>query len=431
MDRLAYEDLCEWKNSKDRKPLIIRGVRQCGKTYLMKEFGKNNYGDTVYLEFSGNEFLCRIFDGDLVPERIISALSIKIKKKITENTLLIFDEIQACPRALSSLKYFNESAPEYDIICAGSLLGLQGEGSFPVGKVTFLNMYPMNFREFVNAAEPDLLKYIDEFGKDEFSADRLSSLYGLYRAIGGMPEAVSKWLDTNDMCAVDTVLNNICDSYRLDFLKHVPEKDIKKINLIWSSIPDQLAKENRRFFFGHAVKGSRAKNLEDSLQWLVDAGMVHKVQRIERPTKPLPKTSSDNMFKLYMMDIGVMRVMAGASASDAIDSLFDDRFEGGFTENLVACELVSYGYSDLHYWSSGNAAEVDFVFQSGNDIIPTEVKSGRHYRAASLNEYIDRYSPSKAIVISEKGPMVNGIVTTVPLNMIWIIDGWIRRPSRH
>ena len=426
MDRDLYAELVEWKESEGRKPLIIRGVRQCGKTYLMRLFGKENYRSVAYLKFEGNESACRLFDGDLDPKRLITAISIHLDMDIGTDTLLIFDEIQECERALTSLKSFAESAPEYHIICAGSLLGLQGKGSFPVGKVSFKDLYPMSFREFVRASNRRLYEHImDSDSPDDVSRRMLGELNLEYLAVGGMPEAVSKWIETRNMAEVDSILKGISESYKLDFLKHVPDKDIKKVNLIWDSIPSQLATENRRFFFGHAVKGARSKDLEDSLQWLLDAGMVYKVPRVERIGIPLSSYESDNLFKIYMMDVGILRYTAGVSAAHIAEDRLDPLFKGGMTENYIMCELTAYGHPGEGYWGSGNQAEVDFLITADPGIIPVEVKSKERYRAASLKEYIDRYAPAKAAVISSRDYGINGIVTTIPMYFIWAISGMI------
>lgn len=424
MDRDLYTELIEWKESEDRKPLIIRGVRQCGKTYLMKKFGEENYPSVAYLKFEGNESLCRLFDGDLDPKRLITAISIHLDIDIGTDTLLIFDEIQECERAMTSLKSFAESSSEYHIICAGSLLGLQGKGSFPVGKVSFKDLYPMSFREFVRASNGRLYRHIMESGRpDDISEEMLKTLNLEYLTVGGMPEAVSKWIETRSMAEVERILKEISESYKLDFLKHVPEKDIKKVNLIWDSIPSQLATENRRFFFGHAVKGARSKDLEDSLQWLIDAGMVYKVPKVEKIGIPLSSFESDNLFKIYMMDVGILRYKAGVSAAHIMEDRLDPFFKGGMTENHIMCELTAYGHAGEGYWGSGNQAEVDFLLTTDSGIIPIEVKSKEKYRAASLKEYVDRYNPPKAIVISGRDYGINGIVTTIPMYFIWMLGG--------
>ncbi len=426
MDRDLYAELLEWKESTDRKPLIIRGVRQCGKTYLMKMFGRENYPSVAYLKFEGNESLCKLFDGDLNPKRLITAISIHLDMDIGTDTLLIFDEIQECERAMTSLKSFAESAPEYHIICAGSLLGLQGKGSFPVGKVSFKDLYPMSFREFVRASNERLYRHIIESGTpDDISGEILKELNLEYLAVGGMPEVVSKWIETRNISEVDRILKEISESYKLDFLKHVPDKDIKKVNMIWDSIPSQLATENRRFFFGHAVEGARSKDLEDSLQWLLDAGLIYKVPKVERIGIPLSSYESDNLFKIYMMDVGILRYKAGVSAAHIIEDRLDPLFKGGMTENYIMCELTAYGYTGEGYWGSDNQAEVDFLITADFGIVPIEVKSKERYRAASLKEYIDKFLPTKALVISGKDYGINGIVTTIPMYFIWMIGKFI------
>jgi len=434
MERVLYGELLKWKARADRKPLIIKGVRQCGKTHIIKEFGEKNYSDYIYLEFEGDTALSKIFEGDLDPKRIVSAISIKYMKDITKDTLLIFDEIQVCPRALTSLKYFCETAPQYHIICAGSLLRLQlPKGtSFPVGKVSFLDLYPMSFREFLTAdgnsrlcAHIDALKRGDRI--DESAMYILEREYRTYCCVGGMPEAVSKWVETGNMSEVERIHKEILNSYKLDFLKHVPEEDIKKVNMIWDFLPVQLCRENRRFFFGHAVPGSRSKDLEDAVQWLIDAAMVHRVCRISRPSIPLSSYASTNIFKLYMMDIGLFRTAAGITADSIMNgSRGSDGFEGGLTENFVLCELLSAGHGCMYYWESDNTAEVDFVGLVRDKVVPMEVKSGVRVRAASLAQYIDAYRPSDAAMISRKNFEEGERTVNIPLYAIWKIDEWVR-----
>lgn len=418
MERDLYATLVGWKDSDRRKPLIIRGVRQCGKTYLMKQFGEREFGSVAYLKFEGNGTLCSIFDGDLVPERLIRSLSIFLGTDITEDTLIIFDEIQECPRALTSLKAFCEDAPGYRILCAGSLLGLQGKGSFPVGKVSFLELRPMSFREFLRARNPRLCSAAtSREPRDPFIVSELKRIHREYMTVGGMPEAVSVWIDTGSMTRVDEVLDQIDASYRYDFLKHVPDRDIKRVNLIWESLPAQLASENRRFFFGHAVKGARARDLEDAVQWLADAGMVYRLPRVSRPVIPLRPDPSESMFKLYMMDVGLLRFKSGVTASDIENGSADRLFIGGLTENFAMCELLAYGFRDLGYWADVQS-EVDFLI-SCNGIVPAEVKASDNYRATSLKRFIDAFRPRTAVVLSYKDGRQNGIVLTVPLYSMW------------
>ncbi len=421
MERDLYPELVAWKGSADRKPLIIRGVRQCGKTYLMKQFGEREFSSVAYLKFEGNETLCRIFDGDLRADRLLASLSVYLGMDISEDTLIIFDEIQECPRALTSLKSFREDSPEHCIVCAGSLLGLQGKGSFPVGKVSFKDLYPMSFREFLRARNERLHNLvIGSETYDQFVADELKKVYSEYMMVGGMPEAVEKWIESGSMAEVERVIEDIDRSYKFDFLKHVPDRDIKKVNMIWDSIPFQLASENRRFFFGHAVKGARSGELEDALQWLSDAGMVYKVPRIGRPRIPLSPDPSERMFKLYMADVGLLRHKAGITPSDMSSGRADPLFMGGLAENLAMCELVSYGCPGKGYWASERKAEVDFLV-AVRGILPIEVKSSDRYRAASLKEFIDRYEPERAVVLSLKDLDLEGPVARIPLYSVWRI----------
>jgi len=448
MKRALYDELLKWKSKEDRKPLIIRGVRQCGKTHIIKEFAAENYDDSVYLDFDKDRSLCKIFDGDLEPEKVRSSISIRLMKDITEKTLMIFDEVQSCPRALMSLKYFCDLAPQYHIICAGSLLGIQtprgrpgpspdissepaGKGtSFPVGKVSFLDLYPMSFREFLAAdGNARLCDHIDELKKgekiDESVMDILEKEYRTFCCVGGMPEAVQKWIDTKNMIETERIQREIMDAYRLDILKHVPDAEIKKVNMIWEYLPAQLCKGNKRFFFGHAVPGSRSKDLEDAVQWLMDAGMVHKVRLITKPSIPLSAYASANIFKLYMSDVGLFRTSAGVSADSIMSGgTVKDDFEGGMTENFVLCELISAGHGDLFYWESENTAEVDFVCSIKGKAVPIEVKSGTRVRAASLAQYILQYEPSDAVVISKKN-FKEGPAAHVPLYAVWKMDEWI------
>jgi len=440
MKRTLYDELLKWKTREDRKPLIIRGVRQCGKTHLIKEFAAENYENNVYLDFDKNPSLSNIFDGDLEPERLISSISIRLMKDITEKTLIIFDEVQSCPRALMSLKYFCDMAPQYHIICAGSLLGIQTpkrrpkqaeeRTSFPVGKVSFFDLYPMSFREFLAAdGNVRLLDRVDKLKKgekiDESLMDVLETEYRTYCCVGGMPEAAQKWIETKSMIETERIHKEIMDSYKLDILNHVPDNEIKKVNMIWEYLPVQLCKGNKRFFFGHAVPGSRAKDLEDAIQWLLDAGMVHKVRLISKPAIPLTSYASTNIFKLYMSDVGLFRTAAGVSADSVMNgNTKKDDFEGGITENFVLCELISAGHEDLFYWESENTAEIDFICSKDDKIIPIEVKSGDRVRAASLAEYIARYEPSDAVVISKKNFREGSPVAYVPLYAVWKMDKW-------
>jgi predicted AAA+ superfamily ATPase len=416
---------------------MIRGVRQCGKTYIMERFGRENYENTAYFSFEGNDRLQSVFEEDLDPKRIVRDLNLLFDSSITEKTLIIFDEIQFSNRALTSLKYFCEKAPEYHVMCAGSLLGLMLSRplSFPVGKVDMLTLRPMNFREFLKAVGNDaIIPYLDSLAADEplssAAAETLDSLYRQYMCVGGMPEAVREWKETGDMKKVGVIHAKILDSYALDFAKHAPPKDVQRLNFIWRSIPGQLSKENKRFMFGHAVKGSRVKDLEDALQWLTDAGMVHKVRKISKPSIPLSAYASESLFKLYGCDVGLMRTMAGVPAAAVLLKDGDCReFKGGMTENFVLTELTAAGYGDIMYWGSDNRAEVDFVIMTEMGAVPIEVKSEARVRAASLAEYVRTYSPKAAVLISKKN-LRRGETTYLPLYLAGSIDAYLTKPLK-
>ena len=432
MERLITEELLKWKSSKRRKPLILRGVRQCGKTYSLLRFGKKYYFNVAYFNFEKNPDLSSFFENDLDPHRIMDELRLKYDVKITKDTLVIFDEIQFCNKALTSMKYFCEDAPEYHVICAGSLLGvmLSKPLSFPVGKVDFLTMYPMTFPEFMMAmGETQLYEYLKTVPKDtpitEAFLTALMKLYREYCFVGGMPEAVKEWVSARDKDAVRKVHSNIVMAYQSDFAKHAPLSTIHKLNQIWSSIPEQLSKENRKFLFGHAVKGARAKDLEDTLQWLIDAGLAIKVNMISRPSIPLSAYCDPSFFKLYYPDIGLLGAMSRLPP-DSI--LYDDEryreFKGGMTENYVLTELTASTEGVPFYWRSGNKAEVDFVHIIKDIIIPIEVKSGSPGRLQSMERYIAEYDPEKAFVISERN-VHTGKLTSVPLPLVWNLEHYL------
>ncbi len=318
MKRLIINEFIKWKNRKDRKPLILKGVRQCGKTYILKLFGKENYEDIAYFNFEGNPALAQHFEQDLDPKRIIMELGVLNNEKINpKSTLIILDEIQFCNAAMTSLKYFYEEIPEYHIVCAGSLLGiaLSKPLSFPVGKVDFLTLRPMCFLEFILSNEEEMLiEYIKKLDVNtpvsQMFLDKLTTLYKTYLVTGGMPEVISIWLESKDVSEVERIQDVILNSYELDFAKHAPAAEFPKLSLMWKSIPDQLAKENGKFVYGHVKQGARAKDLEDALQWLVSAGMVYKVNKIEKPAIPLSAYSNPSFFKVYLSDVGLLRRMS-------------------------------------------------------------------------------------------------------------------------
>lgn len=427
MKRILINDLIKWKNKENRKPLILKGVRQCGKTYLLKTFGKDYYSSVAYFNFEENENLKTVFEKDYDTSRIILELGLFAGHTIKPNeTLVIFDEIQECGKAITSLKYFCENAPEYHIACAGSLLGiaLQNNLSFPVGKVDFLTLYPMSFAEFLRAVAPEnLADYVDNFSKGDYLpqiiADKLSTLLRQYYITGGMPEVVLTWKKTFSIEEVESVQQAIINSYELDFAKHAPIKEFPKLTAIWRSIPEQLAKENTKFMFGHVKKGWRAKDLEDALEWLINAGLVYKVCKIEKPFMPLSSYADETSFKLYASDVGLLRKMSKLPHEVILDtSPIYKEFKGSVTENYVLTELLKTTTDTAYYWSSGNTAEVDFVVQCNSEIVPIEVKSERNVKARSLAEYLKKYEPKYSVKTSMRSEIKTEGLMSVPLYLI-------------
>lgn len=427
MERLLFQELIAWKEKTNRKPLILKGVRQCGKTYLLKTFGRQCYADTAYFNFEETESLKTLFETDYDVNRILFELGLTLGRTIQrETTLIIFDEIQECGRAITALKYFCENAPEYHIVCAGSLLGiaLKKQPSFPVGKVDFLTLYPMSYAEFLLAnGETQLAGYLTAFKRGEKIsepvANKLATYLKQYYVTGGMPEVVQMWCETHDIEKTEKVQQMILDSYQFDFSKHAPAKDFPKILAIWQSIPEQLAKDNSKFIFGHVRKGWRAKDLEDALIWLEGAGLVYKVCRIEKPFIPMSAYADPTVFKLYLCDVGLLRKLSKLPYEVILESstLYTE-FKGAMTENFVLCELLKSSENTPYYWTSGNSAEVDFVIQCGTQIVPIEVKSERNVKAKSLAEYRKKYEPVYAVKTSMRSE-TNGIgVLNIPLYLI-------------
>lgn len=434
MERLIMKDLIEWKNSDNRKPLILKGVRQSGKTYILKLFGQEHYEDIAYFNFEETEELKDIFQTDYNTKRILLDLGVTINKTIKpQTTLIIFDEIQECGRAITALKYFCENSPAYHIVCAGSLLGiaLSKQPSFPVGKVDFLSLYPMNFHEFLLANGEEMLSdYVINFQKESRISDpiatKLSNYLKEFYITGGMPEVVSTWIKTHDVEKVEKVQQAILDSYQLDFSKHAPLKDFPKITAIWQSIPEQLAKENNKFIFGQVRKGARARDLEDALIWLENAGLVYKVFKISKPFIPLSSYSEPSSFKLYLCDIGLLRKMSKLPV-EAILNLTQNytEFKGAMTENYVLCEILKTTQEIPFYWTSGNTAEVDFVIQYKSEIIPIEVKSEKNVKSKSLNEYKKKYEPQYAIRTSMLSDTGGSNILRIPLYMIAQLNNFV------
>lgn len=429
MDRLLINDLCAWKEKVGRKPLILQGARQVGKTWLLKEFGSRHFEDVCYVNFERSQPLNRIFEGSISPMKIIEQLSLFHGRKILpEKTLIIFDEVQEVPRALTSLKYFAEEAPEYPICCAGSLLGValhQGT-SFPVGKVEFLTLQPLSFQEFLIANEEKMLvDYILQGNFDtEAFVEKLQDYLKSYFVIGGMPAAVQKWLDTHDYFEVEDIQRQLLQAYVDDFSKHAPSKLIAKIRYVWQSIPSQLAKENKKFVYGLVREGARAREYEDTLMWLSDTGLIRRVYRLSKPDLPLKAYEDLQSFKVYLLDVGLLRLLGGLSPKVIIEGcrIFEE-FKGALTEQFVLQELSLFPrLNTSHYWTSEASAEVDFVFSEGLEVYPLEVKSGVNVHAKSLKIYDGKYNPKYLYRTSLLPYEKNDRLINVPLYMLFALD---------
>lgn len=403
MRRDIYQKLLEWKSSPRRKPLLIKGARQVGKTYILQKFGEQEYSHVAYLNFEEEPLLDDFFKHNLTPEKIIRNLSLYIKHSIEPaKDLIIFDEIQASNNALNSLKYFNEKANEYHIMAAGSLLGikLSKPKSFPVGKVNFLNMYPMTFLEFLDAVKQgELRKLIENTSEfipyhEPFHRE-LIDLLRIYYYIGGMPESVQFFSETNDFFKVREIQKEIINSYILDFAKHAPTQDMPKITLIWESIPAQLGKENKKFIFSVLKKTARAREYENALKWLEDTGLILRVNLIKTGKIPLNIYSDRSIFKIYSLDVGLLGALAKIPTDILThgDQLYKE-YKGAFVENYVAQQLKSHEETELYYWKSAGSAEIDFICEYGNDIFPLEAKAGINPRSKSLSFYDKKYNPN-------------------------------------
>jgi predicted AAA+ superfamily ATPase len=426
MNRLLFQDLVNWKNSKIRKPLIIQGARQVGKTWLMKEFGKQEFEQVVYLNFESSSRLSQLFAVDFNIERIITIVEIETNQKIiAETTLLIFDEIQEVEKGLTALKYFQEQAPQYYIIAAGSLLGvsLQKNNSFPVGKVDFLKLYPLSFMEFIgNIGEQRLAEQIQNKNWDVIHIfhEKLVELLRLYYFIGGMPEVVSNYLENKDLIAVRSLQQKIIIGYENDFAKYAPNEIVPKIKLVWNSLISQLAKENRKFIYGQIKKGARAKDFEMAINWLVDAGLVLKVNRIEKPIMPLNAYADFDAFKLFLIDIGLLNAIGNLDQKILLEknSILTE-YKGALTEQFVCQQLKIK--TDIYYWVAPNAtAEIDFIVQYQNEIIPIEVKAEENLKSKSLKVFVDKFDNKNAIRTSMNQFRKEIWLTNYPL---YAIDG--------
>lgn len=405
MYRMAMENLLAWKQSRRRKPLIIEGARQVGKTWLMKEFGRQAYADTVYINFDSNARMAELFASDLDTKRLVLGLELYAGRKIDpENALLIFDEVQEVPRALAALKYFCEDAPQYHIVCAGSLLGiaLHRGTSFPVGKVDFLKLYPLSFQEFLMAIGKR--QFSELLDQQDFSmitsfretyADALKQYY----FVGGMPEAVESFAENQDFNEVRQIQKRILAAYEQDFSKHAPNEVVPRLRMLWNSIPAQLAKENKKFIYGLVREGARAKDYETALLWLSDCGLVHRVSRVNAPGIPLRAYEDMKAFKLFVLDVGLLGCMTGLHQRTLLDgnTLFVE-FKGALTEQYVCQQLKTLTDLELCYYTNDRGScEVDFVVDTGGRVMPLEVKAETNLRAKSLRTYREKFSPELAI----------------------------------
>ena len=439
MYRKLSEKLLKWKERSDHKPLLITGVRQCGKTTLIQEFCSQQFERVAYIDFEKESGAAELFEYDLNPKRIIQELgSVFFGFEITPGTaVLILDEIQACPRALTSLKYFCEEMPGLHVVCASSLLEVEQKrkpASFPVGKIDRMQLYPMSFEEYLMATENQ--KYIELVLRREKSEpvpelcrEPLEKAYKNYLITGGMPAAVAVWNETHDYSRVDEVLDGILAKYSEDFLRHAPTSQVPKIHWVWDSVPRQLTKENNKFVFSHVREGKRSSELEDALIWLKDAGLVYLTERVEKPDFPLSFSAEAAYFKVYMADVGLLRRMAGVDFRVIFEEMEHyDRFRGALAENYVQNQLMQMGYTP-YFWRSGNQAGVDFVFEDRGKVIPVEVKSAENTRAKSYRLFCSRFGVKKGFKLSLKNLAINVEQETetisLPLYLIQTIERYL------
>jgi hypothetical protein len=427
MYRDAMNELHKWKSKKNKKPLIIRGARQVGKTWLMREFGNSSYDEMVYINFDNNTQMKELFSADMNIERIITGLELYAGHKINPlNTILIFDEVQEVPKALSALKYFNEIAPEYQIICAGSMLGvaLHSGTSFPVGKVEFLDLYPLSFSEFMRAMGKN--RFVELLEKQDFSMattfkQEYIDLLKHYYYIGGMPEVVKNFVDNRDFNETREIQQRILDAYEQDFSKHAPNEIVPRIRMLWSSIPGQLTKENKKFVYGIIKEGARAKDYEMALMWLADCGLVHKVHRVTVPNIPLKAYEDFKAFKLFLVDVGLLSCMVRLNQRVLLEGnkLFKE-FKGSLTEQYVLQQLKTIKGIETYYWTNDRgSAEIDFLIDNGTDVIPIEVKAETNLKAKSLKTFCEKFEPKIAIRTSMSDYKQENWLLNLPL---WAIE---------
>jgi len=421
VQREVMSKLIDWKNSKRRKPLVLQGARQVGKTWLMKEFGKLHYEEVFYFSFHDNDDLTPIFDVNKNARRIVDALGASVGKKILpEKHLIIIDEIQENANALGSLKSFCEDANEYHIITAGSLLGtlLAQPMSYPVGKVNLVDVYPLNFDEFLLAVDKGTHDYTAQIVKENqikgMFHKTLTELYAYYLIIGGMPECVATWVETKDPAEVAKIQSEIIKIYENDFTKHNSKVNAGRILMVFRSIVTQLAKENKKFLYGCIKEGARAREFEIAIEWLVSAGIVIRTYNVSKPEHPLNAFEQFNHFKLFLLDAGLLKHMAGVS-NEAILLKSDYQFKGALTENYVVQQIRDIFDVSPKFFAPSSTSEIDLIVQSGMDIIPIEVKSGEALKATSFKNYIDKYSPENAVRYSKLEYQENDRFTNIPL----------------
>ena len=418
--RNAFQALMRWKSSEERKPMVLKGARQVGKTWLMREFGKSAYDNYVYFNFDEEDELKSIFEVNKNPQRIVELLSLIAGEKILpEKTLIIFDEIQECPSALNTLKYFKEKANDYHVIAAGSLLGtlLAEPKSYPVGMVNLLDIYPLTFDEFLDATDPNLYTYYESIQKEqeieEIFHNRLLDAYNSYLIIGGMPECVASWIKYKDPAKVREIQRELIEVYENDFSKHNGKVNSGKILMVFRSIVSQLAKPNEKFIYGAVREGARARDFEEAIEWLVSAGMLNRVYNVSKMEHPLTAFDKLDQFKLFLFDTGLLKFMAGIDNS-AILLKTDYQFKGPLTENYVLQQLRGQFEVEPRYYAD-KSSEIDFALQYGTEIIPVEAKGGEDKSAPSFKRYIAQNPPKHALRFSRRGYRKDGAITNLPL----------------
>ncbi len=435
MKRQLYEELLKWKNSSKRKPLLLQGARQVGKTYLVNEFGNKEYSNYIYLNFEERPDLQSLFEENLSPPNIIENIGLLLGHKIeSANTLIFFDEIQLLPQALSSLKYFYEKNPEFHIIAAGSLLGvsINKQSSFPVGKINFMKMHPLSFEEYLLAGDNSLLAEKIKENKNlrpfpETIHKKLMSELKMYLFLGGMPEVLQDYFSNKDIASARNIQNELLNAYRSDFSKYTEKGQAIKTPELWRSIPAQLARENKKFKYGDVKKNARAATFEQTIEWLKGAGLINPAYNISVPKIPVSAYADYSKFKVYLFDTGLLGAMLEISSELIIDTtaIFSE-FNGAFMENYVAMELTASGMEDLFYWTSKSDAEVDFIVQADNNIFPLEVKSGKSKKLSSLRSYEKKYSPENIYRSSPRNFYQDGTFANIPLYSIFSFYNYLK-----